>query len=57
MSGKLNHDRSPLVLDSDSGLCHRSFSWPTSVVLNLFADGNQIQTYMIVLLENLSKNF
>jgi len=27
VSGELNHDRSPLVLDSDKGVCcHRSFS-------------------------------
>ena len=27
VSGKLNHDRSPLVLDSDKGMCcHHSFS-------------------------------
>ena len=45
VSGELNHDRSPLVLDSDKGVCcHRSFSYLTSVVLNVFAEGNQIQT-------------
>ena len=28
VSGKLNHDRSTLVLDSDNGVCcHRSFSY------------------------------
>ena len=45
VSGELNHDRSPLVLDSDKGVCcHRSFSYSTSVVLNLFAEDSQIET-------------
>jgi len=58
MSGELNNDPSPLVVDSDKGFCcQRSFSESTSVILNLFAERNQIQTYMIVLLESLSKIF
>jgi len=49
VSGELNHNRSLLVLESDKGVCcHRSFSYLTSVVLNLFAEGNQIQTYDFV---------
>jgi len=49
MSGELNHDRSSLVLDSDKGVCcHRSFSKSPSVVLNLFAEGSQIQIYNFV---------
>jgi len=57
VSGELNHDRSPLVLDSDKGVCcHRSFSWSMSVVFNLFAEGSQIQTHTI-LLESLIKIF
>ena len=49
VSEELNHGCSPLVLDSDKRVCcHRSFSWSTSVVLNLFAEGSQIQTYDFV---------
>jgi len=55
VSGELNHDRSPLVLDSvKSVCCHHSFSKSTSVVLNLFAEGIQIQTYDFV--ESVTKN-
>jgi len=49
VSGELNYDRSRLMLDSDKGVCcHRSFSKSTSEVLNLFAEGSQIQTYDFV---------
>jgi len=49
VSGELYHDHLPLVLDSDKGVwCHRSFSQSPSVVFNLFAEGNQIQTYDFV---------
>jgi len=49
VSGELNHDRSPLGLDSDKGVyCHRSYSKFIPVVLNLLAEGSQIQTYNFV---------
>jgi len=49
VSGESNHDRSPLLLDSDKDVCcHHSFSWLTSMVLNFFAEGSQIQTYDFV---------
>ena len=49
VSGELNHDSSPLVLDSDKGVCcHCSFSLSTSVVLHLFTEGSQIQTYNFI---------
>jgi len=56
MSVESNHDHSSLVLDSDKSVCcHRSFSKFPSVVLNLFAEGSQIQT--TILLESDTKCF